>query len=92
MIKEFGHIIRGRFHEVEALGTETVHLLHVFLFPMHSSASLGPQFDTPLCTDSPFPFSCNESNTGIYIYNNIKLLYGTVRILTFTRLSSGLVL
>ena len=41
MIKEFGHTISRRFHEVEAAGTETVYLLHVFLFPMHSSASFG---------------------------------------------------
>ena len=76
MIKEFGDSIRGRFHEVEATGTETVLLLHVFLFPMHFSAFLGSQFDTPLYTDSPLPFS--------FEYHDIQLLQSIVFVCTFT--------
>ena len=59
-IKEFVHTIRKRFHEVEATGTETAYLLHVLLFPMFSSFSLGSQFDTPHYTDSPLPFSFDK--------------------------------
>ena len=42
-IKEFGHTIRGRFHEVEATGTELAYLLHKLCSfnPMHSSASFA---------------------------------------------------
>ena len=81
-IKEFVHTIRKRFHEVEATGTETVYLLHVFLFPMLSSFSLGSQFDNPLYTDSPLPFSFDKpshlvaSNNGFSLQIYSFRLYG----------------
>lgn len=71
-IIEFGHTIRGRFHEIEATGTETV---TVYVFPMHSSAFLGSRSGTPLYTDSPLCFS--------FEYRDILLLQSVVFHCTF---------
>ena len=73
MTKEFVHTIRKRFHEVEATGIETVYLLHVFLFSMLSSSSLGSQFDTPLNTDSPLPFSFDKRRHLVASINGFSL-------------------